>query len=40
MNDNLRNIVARGGPLRSTGQTAPGQVSAFYGWPLEHRDFV
>ena len=26
-----RNIVARGGPLRSSGQTAPGQVSVFMG---------
>jgi hypothetical protein len=28
---NRRNVVARGGPLRSTGKTAPGQVSLFTG---------
>jgi hypothetical protein len=32
---NQRNVVARGGPLRSTGQTAPGQVSAFGGPPRD-----
>ena len=31
MDHNQRNIVARGGPLRSTGQTAPGQVSVLTG---------
>jgi PA14 domain/Pectate lyase superfamily protein len=35
VNGNQRNIVARGGPLRSTGQTAPGQVSAFGGPPRD-----